>query len=160
MSADIAVGGTTRASLDRRGIAAIGLAGVLITAGGLVAAVNSAAPFDHGSWLAAYLVLVGGVAQVLLLLAPVVVAEDATGTSAAPVWFWSAGSVAVPAGVLAGSVAAVGVGSAPLVAALVLLARDARHARWAGRGWAWAYAALLVMLGTSIVVGVALAGAS
>lgn len=41
-------------------------AGTMIVAGGLVAAINSAAPFAHGSWLAAYLVLVGGVAQLLL----------------------------------------------------------------------------------------------
>ena len=41
-------------------------AGAMIVVGGLVAAINSAAPFAHGSWLAAYLVLVGGVAQLLL----------------------------------------------------------------------------------------------
>lgn len=44
----------------------IATGGTLVVAGGLVAAVNSAAPFAHGSWLAAYLVLVGGVAQIAL----------------------------------------------------------------------------------------------
>ena len=36
------------------------VAGAMIVAGGLIAAINSATPFAHGSWLAAYLVLVGG----------------------------------------------------------------------------------------------------
>jgi hypothetical protein len=51
------------------------LGAVMIVVGGLVAAINSAAPFDHGSWLAAYLVLVAGVSQIALglghLLLPV-----------------------------------------------------------------------------------------
>jgi hypothetical protein len=52
--------------LDRSTSAFLASSGVLIVAGGAVAAVNSAAPFGHGSWLAAYLVLVGGVSQVVL----------------------------------------------------------------------------------------------
>jgi hypothetical protein len=52
--------------LDRPTIATVALGGELIVAGGIVAAVNSASPFGHGSWLAAYLVLVGGVSQVVL----------------------------------------------------------------------------------------------
>ena len=42
--------------IDAETLAFVTLAGVLIVAGDLVAAVNSAAPFAHGSWLAAYLV--------------------------------------------------------------------------------------------------------
>jgi hypothetical protein len=42
----------------------LAFAGALIAAGGAGAAVNSAAPFGHGSWLAAYLVFVGGVSQI------------------------------------------------------------------------------------------------
>jgi hypothetical protein len=53
-------------SLDRSTVRFLASASVLIVAGGAVAAVNSAAPFGHGSWLAAYLVLVGGVSQVVL----------------------------------------------------------------------------------------------
>jgi hypothetical protein len=41
-------------------------AAAMVVAGGSVAAVNGASSFAHGSWLAAYLVLVGGVAQLLL----------------------------------------------------------------------------------------------
>ena len=47
----------------RERLACVAVASALIVAGGLVAAVDGAAPFAHGSWLAAYLVLVGGVAQ-------------------------------------------------------------------------------------------------
>jgi hypothetical protein len=47
----------------RERLAFVAVASALIVAGGLVAAVNGAAAFAHGSWLAAYLVLVGGVAQ-------------------------------------------------------------------------------------------------
>ena len=39
---------------------------VCIVAGGLVAAVTRPTDFDAGSWVAAYLVLVGGVAQIAL----------------------------------------------------------------------------------------------
>lgn len=53
-------------SVDGYTWAFTGAAGAMIVVGGLVAAINSAAPFAHGSWLAAYLVLVGGVAQLLL----------------------------------------------------------------------------------------------
>ena len=52
--------------LDRSTVMFLTSASVLIVAGGAVAAVNSAAPFGHGSWLAAYLVLVGGVSQGVL----------------------------------------------------------------------------------------------
>ena len=52
--------------LDRSTVVFLACAGVLIVAGGAVAAVNSATPFGHGSWLAAYLVLVGGVSQGVL----------------------------------------------------------------------------------------------
>jgi hypothetical protein len=53
-------------TLDRWTAGFLACAGVLIVAGGGVAAVNSAAPFAHGSWLAAYLVLVGGISQIVL----------------------------------------------------------------------------------------------
>jgi hypothetical protein len=47
---------------------------ILIVAGGIVAAVDSAAPFARGAWLAAYLVLVGGAAQFALATGLVAVA--------------------------------------------------------------------------------------
>lgn len=50
----------------RSTVAFVACGAILIVAGGVVAAVDSAAPFTHGSWLAAYLVLVGGAAQISL----------------------------------------------------------------------------------------------
>ncbi len=44
--------------------AAVGAASVVV--GGLVAAVTATAPSEHGAWLAAYLVLGCGVAQIAL----------------------------------------------------------------------------------------------
>lgn len=52
---------TVRQRVDGYTWAFTAVARTMIVAGGVVAAINSAAPFAHGSWLAAYLVLVGGV---------------------------------------------------------------------------------------------------
>ena len=87
-------------SVDRSTSAFLGSAGVLIVAGGAVAAANSAPPFGHGSWLAAYLVLVGGVSQVLLgagrlaLRAP----RPSRAVRRAQLVLWNLGSLAVPPG--------------------------------------------------------------
>jgi hypothetical protein len=95
--------GGRRLILDRSTSAFLASSGVLIVAGGAVAAVNSAAPFGHGSWLAAYLVLVGGVSQVVLgagrlaLRAP----RPTPALLRAQLVLWNLGSLAVPAGVLA-----------------------------------------------------------
>lgn len=65
--------------------------GVSIVAGGLVAAVNSAAPFAQGSWLAAYLVLVVGVSPLALELGCLLLPVAAPGVAArrARVLLWS-----------------------------------------------------------------------
>jgi hypothetical protein len=52
---------------------------VLIVAGGIVAAVTRPAGFDLGSWLAAYLVLVGGVAQIALGVGQALLADEMPG---------------------------------------------------------------------------------
>src|SRR4051812_49961439 len=67
-SGSVGLGGTAASAGPRlRDVPAfVVLAVVMIVVGGLVAAVNSAAPFAHGSWLAAYLVLVGGFSQSVL----------------------------------------------------------------------------------------------
>src|SRR5579875_3107512 len=97
--------------------AAFGTACVI--AGGLVAAATAPAPSGHGSWAAAYLVLVGGVAQVALgagqaLLAP---RSPSRRLVAAEFAGWNAGNAAVLAGTLAGVTPLVDAGGALLVAA-------------------------------------------
>ncbi|WP_372789787.1 hypothetical protein [Paraconexibacter sp.] len=133
----------------------VGLGAVLVIAGGLVAAVNSAAPFAHGSWLAAYLVLVGGVAQVGLGAGRLAVAAP---VPSARLWRlqvvgWNAGNAAVIVGVLADSTVTVVAGSAPLLIALGAFVVGAQ-ASWArARARALAYDAFALMLAISVVIG-------
>jgi hypothetical protein len=138
------------------------LGAVMIVGGGLVAAINSAAPFDHGSWLAAYLVLVAGVSQILLglghLLLPV--SPPSTRLLRLQLVCWNAGNVAVAGGVLAGATAVVIVGSSVLLVGLGGFAAGAGWAWSAARGRLAAYHAFGLMLAVSVFVGAALAGAN
>lgn len=152
---------TERGALARDADVAVfvGLGGALIVAGGFVAAINSAAPFTHGSWLAAYLVLVGGVAQIALGAGRL-----ALGVPAAPARLrrlqligWNVGNAAVMGGVLAGSLAVVVVGSVPLLAALGGFAVGVRAAWRRARGLTLAYSAFVLMLAVSVVIGCVLA---
>jgi len=153
-------GSDPRAVSDALAFAAV--AGVLIIAGGLVAAVNSAAPFPHGSWLSAYLVLVGGVAQLLLGGAPL--ALPAPNRSArlrrTQLGLWNTGGAAVAAGVLADLDALVLVGSAVVVAALACFAVGGGPARSGLRGPVVLYRLLIGGLAISVGVGSVLAGAA
>lgn len=130
--------------------------------GGAVAAVNSAAPFGHGSWLAAYLVLVGGVSQILLglgrsaLRAP----RPARAVRRAQLALWNLGSLVVPAGVLANVALLVTAGSVALLAGLVLFARGLTPLRRDVRGLATLYFAVIVGLAVSVIVGSAIADAA
>lgn len=140
------------------------LAGAIcVVAGGLVAAVTAPAPTEHGTWAAAYLVLVGGVAQVGLGLgqamfttriSKLIVAVQAAG--------WNLGSAAVLVGTLLGVTTLVDLGGALLVATLALLARGVRPAgvspvagaaRWCLQG----YRLLVLVLLLSIPIGLVLA---
>jgi hypothetical protein len=140
--------------------AALGAA--MIVVGGLVAAINSAAPFDHGSWLAAYLLLVAGVSQIALglghLLLPV--RPPSARLLRVQLACWNAGNLVVAGGVLAGTAAVVIAGSAVL---LVALGGFAAGAGWASSAARWrlaAYHAFGLMLAVSIFVGAALAGSN
>jgi hypothetical protein len=147
---------------DRELIACVGIAGSLIVAGGLVAAVNSASPFAHGSWLAAYLVLVGGVAQLALSAAPLLFPAPASSRTLAraQLWLWNAGTAIVAVGVFTEANAVVAGGSLLVLAALGCFARSAGPAREPGRGRVLAYRLIIAVLGVSVVIGIALAGSS
>jgi hypothetical protein len=105
------------------------IGGVCVVAGGLVAAVTAPAPTEHGTWAAAYLVLVGGVAQAGLGLGQ---ATFTTGTSTPVVAVqaagWNLGNAAVLVGTLLGVTALVDLGGVLLVVTLGLLARGLRPA--------------------------------
>ena len=140
----------------------VGPGSALIVAGGLVAAVDAARPFAHGSWLAAYLVLVGGVAQIglgagrLALPAPPPPARSWRLQSIC----WNTGNAAVAGGVLAGSLTVVVVGSVPLLVALGGFAGGARAAWPLARVHTLAYEAFVLMLAVSVVIGCVLADAT
>lgn len=138
------------------------LAAVLIVAGGMVAAVNSAAPFAHGSWLAAYLVLVGGSAQVVLGLGRLVLPapQPSSRLIAVELVGWNLGSLAVPAGVLSGVTALVMLGSVILLVALAGFAIGARAWPRDGRVRVIGYHGVILMLAVSVVVGSVLAAAA
>jgi hypothetical protein len=147
--------------VDETSATALGAACVLIVAGGLVAAVNSAAPFAHGSWLAAYLVLVGGVAQALLGIGRAGGGDPgrtSTRRRRRELVLWNAGALLVALGVLVDVPGIVALGGAALLAALASFgtAPPAAGTRW-GR---LAYHGLIVALAGSVLVGCALAFAA
>lgn len=141
--------------------------------GGLVAAVTGPLGWERGSWLAAYMVLVCGVAQFVMGRAP---AWFDRPVSVRLTWMqlagWNAGNGMVIGGTLAGLPNLVDVGGIVLLVILVDMIRDAvrnpgppamdpftvRGTAARIRGWGWgAYRALLVLLVVSIPVGLVLA---
>jgi hypothetical protein len=148
--------------VDRSAGAFLASAGVLIVAGGAAAAVNSAAPFGHGSWLAAYLVLVGGVSQVVLGIGSLALHPQNPGRRMrrGQIVLWNLGSVTVPAGVLTDAPTLVTIGSIALLGALMLFATGARGRRDGVRGRTVVYLTIVVGLAVSVVVGSALADAA
>ncbi|MGH3404607.1 MAG: hypothetical protein ACRDRJ_19210 [Streptosporangiaceae bacterium] len=128
-------------------------------AGGLVAAATAPAASELGSWAAAYLVLVAGLAQVALgagqaLLAPGGPARRAVGVELIG---WNAGNAAVLAGTLLGWTWLADLGGALLVVALALVTWQLRGAV---RQPAWpvrAYRALVALILVSIPVGLVIA---
>ena len=133
----------------------------MIFVGGLVAAINSAAPFAHGSWLAAYLVLVGGVAQLLLgvglgLPAPRLSAR----LRRTQLGLWNVGNAAVAGGVLGDMVSLVVGGSLVLLGALAGFALGAGPASSNARGRVILYRVAILGLAGSVVIGSVLANSS
>jgi hypothetical protein len=134
--------------------------GVSIVAGGLTAAVTGPTGWQHGPWVAAFLVLVAGVAQVGLgvgqshLTAKPMSVRSGAGACA----LWNSGCAVVIAGTLLSSPAVVSLGSAPLVAVLAMATTSvggcARRSHVAV-----AYLFLLVVLLISVPIGIALAWA-
>lgn len=131
-----------------------------IVVGGLVAAGTGPLALTHGSWLAAYLVLVGGVAQYTMGRAP----QHLTGRSwSRPLGWsvvgcWNAGNLGVVGGTLTQTPWLVDVGAAPLVVALVMALRSANEPATDGRRLhRWAYLGLLTLLLVCIPIGMMLA---
>lgn len=128
-----------------------------IIGGGLVAAVTGPLGFASGSWAAAYLVLVAGVAQATLGGGQAMLAATAP-SGRRRGWqllCYNAGNVAVLAGTLTGAVAVVMAGGTMLFGALVLFLTAVPRGHT--RGWAMTiYRGLTVVLAVSIPVGLVL----
>jgi hypothetical protein len=128
-----------------------------IIGGGLVAAVPDPLDLAKGSWLAAYLVLVAGVAQVVLaaqddMLRPGNSDERRQWVTLA---LWVAGNGAVVVGTLLRQPFVVDAGGVALLVALVLAWLRTRGSR--ARPLAWAFRAVFAVVIVSVPVGLVLA---
>lgn len=137
----------------------VALASVSIVAGGLVAAVTGPTDFDKGSWLAAYLVLVGGVSLLVLGIGQatfarqlptrlVITTELAT---------WTMSMMAVIAGTLSESVYTTILGGTLLLQALLNFIAAVRDPSGIGGRLVWLYRAMIAILVVSIPIGLLLA---
>lgn len=138
-----------------------------VVLGGLVAAVTGPLALAHGSWLAAYLVLVCGVAQFAMGHAHTWhrAGSQARGRDWVQVGTWNLGNASVIGGTLATTPLAVDLGSILLVAALAIALHTARPraGTTAPAGIEqvsplvhWSYLIVLVVLAVSIPIGVVL----
>lgn len=136
---------------------------ICIVVGGLVAALTAPAPSEHGSWAAAYLVLVAGVAQLILGIgqAGLAVRLPSRRVVGVQALAWNVGNAAVLAGTLFSATTVVDAGGALLVGALVLFVRASRTTQRAGgNAVSWvrvAFRSAVVLLSVSIPVGLVLA---
>ena len=113
-------------------------------------------------WLIAYLFLVGFLAQLLLGRGQAMVtaaspAEADPPPIGAQAVLWNAGVVAVPLGVLLGARVFVVAGSLALLASLVMFWQERRPRNAVSGVLEIGYVMLIVFMGTSVLVGTALA---
>lgn len=121
----------------RSGAVFVAVGSGLIVAGGLVAAVTRPTGFEQGAWVAAFLVLVGGVAQILVGGGQAALVADAPSrtTLAVELATWNIACAATVIGTLIASPPLTTVGGAALIASLVVfLVAVLRHG--ARPGWA------------------------
>jgi hypothetical protein len=139
--------------------AAVVIASFLVVMGGVVAAVTRPFELDVGPWLAAYLVLVGGVAQVALGLGQAWIAAVVPGRRLvqAESMTWNLGVAAVIVGTLATAPAAMTLGGVSLAVGLGLFLGGVRRIRSAPSWVVVLYRGVIAILLVSIPVGVGLA---
>jgi hypothetical protein len=140
----------------------VAAASIALTAAIGAAAARAIEPFAHGVWLIAYLFLVGFLAQLLLGRGQAMVtaaspAEADPPPIGAQAVLWNAGVVAVPLGVLLGARVFVVAGSLALLASLVMFWQERRPRNAVSGVLEIGYVMLIVFMGTSVLVGTALA---
>lgn len=156
-------------------VAMVTVGGLFVVLGGLIAAVTGPLELEHGSWLAAYLVLVCGVAQ--FAMGTVQSGEDHPDEGVSPRLGWvqlaslNLGNAAVVVGTLTREPLVVDGGVVFLVVAFGIALYAVRPWRKApfqtvagvsaksGLGWflLWAYRVFLVLLILSLPIGSVLA---
>jgi NADH:ubiquinone oxidoreductase subunit 6 (subunit J) len=141
---------------------AIGTLGVI--SGGLVAAATAPSPSEHGSWAAAYLVLVVGVAQIALGAGQAALAAHPPSRRLVDLQTagWNVANALVIVGTLADVNALVYVGGALLVVVLAMFGYGVREKAELvhGRRTRWplyAFRGLVLLLLVSIPTGLVLA---
>lgn len=137
----------------------LAIGGACIVAGGLVAAVTGPFALVKGSWLAAYLVLVAGVAQIGLGVLQERLADRTPSRLLLTLeaGTWNLGNAAVIVGTLVSAPVIVDVGGALLVIALALFLAAVRRSGSAPRRTLWLFRGLVLVLLVSIPVGLVLA---
>ncbi len=130
-----------------------------IVAGGLVAAVSGPFGLDNGSWLAAYLVLVAGVAQIVLGCgqAAIAAAEPPRRLVVAQFLAWNLAAAAVVLGTFLAVPPLTSAGGAMTVLTLAMLLRGTLPARDGARALAAAYRSLVLVVLVSTPIGLLLA---
>ncbi|MBK5186975.1 MAG: hypothetical protein JJD97_01955 [Gemmatimonadaceae bacterium] len=142
-----------------RAVPFVAIGTACIVGGGLIAAVTARNPTEHESWAVAFLVLVGGVAQIALGLGQALLATSvpAARVIVMELAAYNAGSALVLVGTVVGKVLLTDVGGAILAIALVLLFRGVRGEGGRG-GWPVnLYRLLIAIVLVSIPVGLVLA---
>lgn len=129
-----------------------------VVAGGLAAAVTGPTRWTEGSWVAAFLVLVAGVAQLGIAAGQAYLTGAAPSAAfvAAQCAMWNLGCAAVITGTLLGSPLIVSAGSAPLLVVLVTSMIAARRRPTPHSVAGFAYRLLLLVVIASIPIGIAL----
>ena len=130
-----------------------------IVAGGLTAAVTRPTGFALGSWLAAYLVLVAGVAQIALGVGQAWLARDAPRRAEVGVELatWNGAVVATIVGTLVGAPLVTTLAGAALVVALLRFLAGVRSARASSSATVVLYRLVVTIVLVSTPVGLALA---
>lgn len=130
-----------------------------IVVGGVVAAVTRPTGFDLGPWLSAFLVLVGGVAQIALGVGQAWIAEDPPARSALrrELTSWNVSVVATVVGSLAALPVATTIGGIAMVAALVMFLLGVRRTAPVPRWAPLVYRLIVVVVLISTPIGLALA---
>jgi hypothetical protein len=142
-----------------RGFVVVAATGIV--AGGVVAAVTHPTGFELGSWLAAFLVLVVGVAQLALGAGQAWLAGAAPSraTVRAELVAWNLGALLTIVGTLASAPVVTTLGGPAIVAALVLFLRGAGVGAPSGGRPALLYRSIVVVVLLSTPIGLVLAWA-